>query len=128
MKQVQQAVKSCYAPYSHVCVSAGVYCSSGAVYTGVNVENGSYGLSMCAERIALYNALSAGERTFKLLLVYSPQIEHISPCGACLQVINEFAPEIIIVTMNNDLEFKFHPFSALIKQPFTFPHNINIGT
>jgi len=121
VKQVMRAARSSYAPYSRINVSAGMLCSSGILYTGVNIENGSYGLSMCAERVAIYNALSAGERSFKMILVYSPQIEHISPCGACLQVIGEFSTDIIIVTINDKLELKILPYSTLLKRPFKHP-------
>lgn len=121
VKAVTRALAHSYAPYSHINVSAGVYCPGDLLYLGVNIENSSYSLSMCAERVALYNALAAGERRFSLMLVYSPQIEHIVPCGACLQVISEFAPGMIIATMNNDRHFKFYPLSILLPRPFTSP-------
>jgi cytidine deaminase len=122
VKDVTRAIAHSYAPYSHINVSAGVYCPGGTLYTGANIENSSYGLSICAERVALYKALSAGERKFSLMLVYSPQIEHIIPCGACLQVIAEFAPEMIIVTMNKAHEFRFLPLLTLLARPFMIPH------
>jgi cytidine deaminase len=121
LRKVVRAAAQSYAPYSKINVSAGVYCASGSLYTGVNIENSSYGLTMCAERVAMYNAITAGERAFEVMVVYSPQIEHITPCGACLQVIGEFAPNMIIVTMNNDQQLKFLPFRTLLKQPFTYP-------
>ncbi|MBN2620683.1 cytidine deaminase [candidate division WOR-3 bacterium] len=121
VKAVTRAIAHSYAPYSRINVSAGVYCPDGSFYTGANIENSSYGLSMCAERVAMYNALTAGERTFSLMLVYSPQIDHIAPCGACLQVIAEFAPEMIIATMNHDQHFKFYPLSTLLQRPFRHP-------
>lgn len=119
--QVKRALRNSYAPYSNINVSAGVYCTNGAIYTGVNIENSSYSLTMCAERTALFNAISAGEHDFSLLLVYSPQIEHILPCGACLQVLYEFAPEIIVVTMDNDKQFKFLPLTTMLNKPFRLP-------
>ena len=120
IKAVKKAVTLSYAPYSKISVGAGIYCASGKVYTGVNIENSSYSLTMCAERIALFNALSQGERKFILILVYSPQANFITPCGACLQVLYEFAPDLIIVTMNKHEEFKFYPLKTLITKPFTF--------
>jgi cytidine deaminase len=116
-----RAATHSYAPYSNITVSAGVYCPSGTLYTGVNVENSSYGLTMCAERVAMYNALTAGERTFDMMVVYSPQIDNITPCGACLQVISEFAPNMIVITMNKEQQLKFLPLRTLLKQPFIHP-------
>lgn len=127
IRQVIRAARGSYAPYSKINVSAGVYCASGALYTGVNIENSSYGLTMCAERVAMYNAITAGERAFEVLMVYSPQIKHITPCGACLQVIGEFAPNMIIVTMNSEQQLKFLPFRTLLKQRFTHPLLQNKG-
>jgi cytidine deaminase len=96
MKRVKSAVRFSYAPYSKILVSAGLYCASGKIYTGVNIENSSYSLTMCAERIALFKA-----------------------CGACLQVLSEFAPDIIIVLMNENDELKFYPIKTLLAKPFT---------
>jgi cytidine deaminase len=118
VRAVKQSVKTAYAPYSKIRVSAGVLCKDGRIYTGANIENSSYSLTMCAERIALFKALSEGERKFQVLLVYSPQIDFILPCGACLQVISEFAPNIMVVTMNKTAEFRFHPLKTLLTKPF----------
>ena len=125
MKRVKSAVRFSYAPYSKILVSAGLYCASGKIYTGVNIENSSYSLTMCAERIALFKAVSEGEKKFRLLLLYSPQLNFIMPCGACLQVLSEFAPDIIIVLMNENDELKFYPIKTLLAKPFTLPYNDN---
>lgn len=118
IKTVKRAVKFSYAPYSKISVSAGLYCASGKIYTGVNIENSSYSLAMCAERTALFKAVSEGEKKLQLLLLYSPQVDFIIPCGACLQVLNEFAPDIMVVTMSRNEEFKFYPLKTLITKPF----------
>lgn len=119
VSEVKRILTRVYAPYSHIKVAAGLYCSDGSIFTGVNIENGSYSLTMCAERVAVFNALSAGQKNFLLLLVYSPQIEYIVPCGSCLQVLHEFAPELMIVSMNKNNTFKFFPLKTLLTQPFT---------
>jgi len=119
IKAVKQSVKADYAPYSKTRIGAGVLCKDGRIYTGSNIENSSYSLTMCAERIALFKALSEGKKKFQLLLVYSPQIDFILPCGACLQVISEFAPNLMVVTMNKIAEFRFHPLKTLLTKPFT---------
>lgn len=118
IRTVKKIIKLAYAPYSQIAVGAVLYCNNGRVYTGVNIENSSYSLTMCAERTALFKAVSEGEKKFRLLLLYSPQIDFITPCGACLQVLSEFAPNIMVVTMNKKEEFKFYPLQTLITKPF----------
>lgn len=118
IKKVKETIKYAYAPYSKIKVGAVIYCKDGKVYTGANIENSSFSLTICAERVALFKALSEGETEFRLLILYSPQMDFITPCGACLQVLSEFAPELIIVTMNKYDEFKFLPLKVLLKMPF----------
>lgn len=121
VKRVKTAIKNAYAPYSKIPVGAALYCANGHVYTGCNVENASYSLTMCAERVALFKAVSEGERNFLLLLLYSPRVDSILPCGACLQVLNEFAPNVLIATMNKKKEFHFYPLHVLLTKPFHLP-------
>ncbi len=123
IKTVKKIVKFSYAPYSNITVGAALYCVNGKIYTGVNIENCSYSLTMCAERIALFKAISEGEKKFRLLLLFSPQIDFITPCGACLQVLSEFAPDIMVVTMSKSEQFKFYPINTLIAKPFTMRHS-----
>jgi len=86
-----------YAPYSRFHVAAALVDDRGRVFTGVNVENISYGLSMCAERVAIFTAVAAGARRITALAVTSSGAELLSPCGACRQVVAEFAaPEVPI--------------------------------
>ncbi len=118
IKRLKEATKYAYAPYSKIQVGALLYCSDGKIYTGANIENSSYSLTVCAERVALFKGVSEGARDFSLLLLYSPQYDFITPCGACLQVLSEFAPELLIATMNKDEEFKFFPLNTLLKNPF----------
>ncbi len=118
IRKVKEAIAYSYSPYSKIQVGAVLYCKNGKMYTGVNIENSSYSLTVCAERVALFKALSEGAKDFVLLLIYSPQYDFITPCGACLQVISEFAPELIVATMSKDEEFKFLPVQTLLKMPF----------
>lgn len=80
-----------YSPYSRFRVASAVICSDGRIFTGVNIENSSYGLSICAERVAIFKAVSEGCREITKVYVVSDHSEPIPPCGACLQVISEFS-------------------------------------
>ena len=86
-----------YAPYSKFSVGAALLTASGETITGANVENASFGLSMCAERIALFSAVVAGHRSFAVLALVGPDGVAITPCGACRQALAEFGSEIRIV-------------------------------
>lgn len=94
-----------YAPYSKFLVGAAVLAKSGKIYTGCNIENASYGLTVCAERNALFSAVGAGEREFIALCVVGDTEAPISPCGACRQVMAEFkVPRIILANLKGDVK------------------------
>jgi cytidine deaminase len=80
-------------------VGAAVLTASGRVYAGCNVENASYGLCNCAERTAIFTAAAAGERRIRAVVVYTPTRQPTLPCGACRQVINEFGPESVVISV-----------------------------
>jgi cytidine deaminase len=85
------ASRRSYSPYSRFRVGAALLCADGSVVTGTNVENRSYGLTVCAERNALAAAIGAGKRDFSMIVVATPDAEYpVSPCGACRQVLSEF--------------------------------------
>ncbi len=86
-----------YAPYSAFAVGAALLCEDGSVVTGCNVENASYGLSQCAERVAVASAVVAGKRRFTTLAVVGPPQGVTAPCGACRQVLAEFAPALRVL-------------------------------
>ena len=88
----RDAAKEAYAPYSNFRVGAAIICEDGSVYTGVNVENRSFGLTICAERSAVVRAVTDGKRSIKAVAVSCPDADYpVSPCGACRQVLSEFA-------------------------------------
>jgi cytidine deaminase len=89
-----------YAPYSKFTVGAAILTASGKIYQGCNVENASYGLTNCAERTAIFNAVAAGEKNLKLacVVVYTPTATATAPCGACRQVIHEFGPQARVIS------------------------------
>lgn len=112
------ACKNAYAPYSKFAVGAAVRTAGGSVFTGCNVENASYGLSCCAERCAIFAAITAGQRDITALCVVAATEEPVSPCGACRQVMTEFKiPKIILA--NTDGEFKIYTPEELLPYGFT---------
>jgi len=100
---IQSAVKAkekAYAPYSGFRVGASILTKSGKIYTGCNVENASYSLTICAERVAVFKAVSDGEIDFKTIAIAFDSEKFIYPCGACRQVLAEFSPNINIILVN----------------------------
>jgi len=92
------ALPRAYAPYSHFPVGAAVRCKDSATFTGCNVENASFGLTICAERVAICTAIAAGHTDVQALAVVSETDPPAPPCGACLQVLSEFAkPECLVL-------------------------------
>jgi len=107
------------APYSTFKVGAALETADGTIVTGCNIENASYGLTICAERVAMFKALSEGFRQFTRMAVVADTDEPTSPCGACRQVLWEFGPELEIVLGNLQGETARHRLSALLPEPFS---------
>lgn len=109
---VKAAGKS-YSPYSHFCVGAALITESGKVYTGCNIENSSYSMTICAERTAVFKAVSEGDRRFEAIAVAGSAGDDFSvpctPCGACLQVLSEFCGDDLVVILS-DGEHKLSDF------------------
>lgn len=98
-KKAKEAQKNAYVPYSEFPLGAAVLTEDGSIYTGVNIENASFSLTNCAERSAIFTAVSQGERKIKALLIVSSTKNPVPPCGACRQVIQEFTDGDIEVVM-----------------------------
>ncbi len=94
------ARSSAYAPYSDFSVGAAVWATDGCIFTGCNVENVSYGLTICAERVAIGSAVAAGRQSFEALALVTDGA--VAPCGACLQVLAEFCEQAIVVICHAD--------------------------
>jgi cytidine deaminase len=95
----REARTHAYVPYSRFAVGAALLTESGETFTGCNVENASYSLTLCAERVAVGKAISAGHRVIRAIAVVGPEDDiPCSPCGSCRQVLHEFGPEMVVVT------------------------------
>lgn len=114
-----------YAPYSNFRVGAALLTAEGRLYNGCNIENASYGLTICAERVALFKAVSNGEKNFAALAVISGGAEYCTPCGACRQVLIEFAPEMDVYMCNSRGEYKRQTVAALL--PLSFYLSLDAG-
>ena len=101
-RRAREAAGLAYAPYSGFAVGAAVLTGSGEIHSGANVENASFGLSLCAERNAIFQAVARGERRLEALAVYTPTASATTPCGACRQVLLEFGANAIILCCTDD--------------------------
>lgn len=110
--------ENAYAPYSGFSVGAALLAQSGRIYAGCNVENSSYGLTICAERVALCSAVAKGERVFEMMIICADSI--VPPCGACLQVMAEFG-DMEIISFDMEGKFQRNRLSELLPQSFRLP-------
>jgi cytidine deaminase len=113
-----KAKKNALPTYSNFFVGAALLADNNKVYTGCNVESSSYSLTICAERNAIFKAISEGEREFKAIAVAGDTKDFISPCGACRQVISDLCGEIDIILVNGDGNYIVKKTSELL--PFAF--------
>ncbi|AYV67174.1 MULTISPECIES: cytidine deaminase [Niallia] len=107
MEEAKLAREKAYVPYSKFKVGAALLSEKGVVYRGCNIENAAYSMTNCAERTALFKAVSEGDTTFKKLVVVADTEGPISPCGACRQVISELCPkdmEVILTNLKGDVQ------------------------
>jgi cytidine deaminase len=118
--KAMEAREKAYEPYSNFAVGAALLGKSGRVYTGCNVENASYGLSICAERTAIFKAISEGEREFEAIAVVTEK--GVTPCGACRQVLMEFGEDIQVIVADEAGEFRIFALQELLPEAFTPEH------
>jgi len=116
--EAKMAREKAYAPYSNFKVGAAVLTSNGKIFSGCNIENSSYGLSICAERVAIFNAVSSGYREFTKIAVVTDSEPSASPCGACRQVIFEFGDDIEVIMSNLKGDIKIMKIDELLKDGF----------
>ena len=118
VQRARRARLRALASYSHFLVGAALETERGRIYTGCNIENASYGLSVCAERVAIFKALSEGERKFKRLAVVADTDRLTPPCGACRQIIWEFCGNTEIVLANLKGKGSVARMRTLLPKPF----------
>ena len=113
-----------YVPYSRFPVGAALLCPDGTVFTGCNVENAAYGSTICAERTALVKAVSEGRRQFTALAVVGRSEDYCWPCGACRQMLYEFAPDLTVLVGRGDGQYVKLPLKELLPHGFG-PSSLN---
>jgi len=119
-----ESMKNAYSPYSKYRVGAALLCGNGKVYTGCNIENASYGATVCAERTAIFKAVSGGERDFSMLAVAGGTDKELSdkflPCGICRQVMSEFCkPDFTVLVVTGENTYREFTLSELLPDAFS---------
>jgi cytidine deaminase len=114
----KQARENAHAPYSNFRVGAALRATSGRIFGGCNVENATYGLTVCAERIAIFKAISEGERGFDAIAVVTDTGKLTPPCGACRQLIWEFCGDVPVILANLKGKTEVIPMHELFPKPF----------
>lgn len=118
IKEAFEAQKEAYAPYSNFKVGAALLCGDGRVYKGCNVENSSYPVTMCAERVAVGNAIADGNKDFKAIVITGGE-DYCYPCGMCRQTLAEFADgDFKIVLAKTENEIKVYKLRELLPESF----------
>lgn len=118
LKKALEARENSYSPYSQFAVGAALETDDGKIFIGCNVENASYGLSICAERTALVNAISNGAKKFKRLAIVADTSDAVTPCGMCRQMLTEFAPDLELILTNTKGKSETVTLSDLLPKAF----------
>lgn len=120
-REALQARERAIAPYSRYSVGAALITGDGTIIPGCNIENATYGLTVCAERVALLTALAAGHRDFKAVAVVSGDAEPATPCGPCRQLLWEYCGDIDVLLANPEGTERRYRLSELFPHPFSLP-------
>ena len=113
-----EAMGRAYVPYSGYQVGAALLCADGTVYQGCNIENAAYGCTICAERTAIFKAVSEGHRDFVRIVIAGRSEDYCVPCGSCRQVMMEFAPEMEVICLNGRGQAKSFRLRELLPYGF----------
>jgi cytidine deaminase len=118
VKAARRARRHAHADYSHFKVGAALETADGTIVTGCNIENATYGLTVCAERVAMWKAISEGHRSFRRIAVVADTNDPTPPCGPCRQILWEFGGDLDVILANLRTEKGRHKLSALLPLPF----------
>lgn len=118
LKEAKKAMELAYAPYSKFKVGAAVLTKDGRIYSGCNIENAAYGATNCAERTAIFKAVSEGTREFEKIAIVSSSEDLTFPCGICRQVMSEFMPEGKVILENTKGEISEYSVNELLPSSF----------
>lgn len=116
--EAEKARKKAYTPYSKFKVGAAILTSEGRIFSGCNIENASFGLTICAERVAVFKAISKGFKKFEAIAIIADTLRPCYPCGACRQVILEFGEDITLVMANLKGDIKINKIKELLPEAF----------
>ena len=117
-KAARDIKRNAFSPFSKFKVGAAILTEDGTIFSGCNIENSSYGLTICAERVAIFNAVSSGASKFTAIAIVSDDPDFTPPCGACRQVLLELAGNIDFVMMDSKNQYKIMKLTSLL--PFAF--------
>lgn len=117
LEKAREAMKNAYVPYSKFKVGAALIAKSGKIYTGCNIENASYGATICAERVAFCKAISEGEREFEAIAVETNEEGFTYPCGICRQFMSEWGLDIKLIIRSGD-KTRIHTIGELLPEAF----------
>jgi cytidine deaminase len=118
IEMAYEVMANSYSPYSRLKVGAAVECADGTVFTGCNIENATFGATICAEATAIASAVTAGRRAFRRVAIISEGNAYSFPCGACRQLLNEFSPELEVLCARADGRYVSYPLSTLLPMAF----------
>lgn len=121
LEAARRAREAAYAPYSRFKVGAAVLTAAGEVFSGCNIENASLGATVCAERVAIFTAVAAGQRAFTALAVMADTPEPVPPCGLCRQVLAQFSPNCRVLMANTAGRWQLVNLSELFPLAFHLP-------
>ncbi len=119
VKKAIKAKENAYAPYSEFPVGAAILTEKGNIYTGCNIECASYGGTNCAERTAVFKAVSEGERNIRAIAIISNSEDYTYPCGICRQVLIEFGSDIEVIIAKSEDDFKIYTIDKLLPNSFS---------
>lgn len=118
--RAKEASENSYSPYSTYKVGASLVTSDGEIFTGTNVENASFPAGVCAERVAIFEAVKQGKKNFEALAIYAEGEHYPFPCGICRQVMSEFSKDMKVIVARNEYDYVVKTISELLPDMFKF--------